>query len=226
MEIKGVIFDLDGVIVDTAEYHFMAWKNLSENLGIFIDRDFNEKLKGVSRIESLEKILEIKGLENKYTIEEKVELANKKNEEYKSLIKNITPSSILPGIKDFLEELKSRKIKIALASVSHNANMVLEGLNAKKYFDYIADPQKCERGKPAPDIFLQAAKGILLDPKECIGIEDAAAGIEAINLANMFSVGIGSRETLKGADIILESTKKLNIKLIEYISQGEKNEDN
>ena len=167
--IDAFIFDLDGVITDTAEYHYLAWKELANKIGIEIDREFNETLKGVSRMESLERIL-VHG--NKQ---------NDKNMYYVSLIENITPKDILPGISKLLENIKSNNIKIGLASASKNANMVLNNLKLVNYFDFIADASKCKNSKPAPDIFLMALKGLNVEAKNCIGIEDAYSGIEAIN---------------------------------------------
>lgn len=214
MNILGVVFDLDGVIVDTAEFHYIAWKSLGKKLGIEIDRSFNEKLKGVSRMDSLDRILEVKGLKDTMPLQEKEALAKEKNDEYVKLINTIRPSDMLPGIKDFLEDLKRNNIRIGLASASKNALPVLKRLDAEKYFDYVADPNLCKKSKPAPDIFLLASKGLHLRPENCIGVEDAAAGIEGINSAGMFSVGIGDKKILKDADLVLNSTKGLNINIL------------
>jgi beta-phosphoglucomutase len=214
MNVLGIVFDLDGVIVDTAEFHYIAWKNLGNKLGIEIDRDFNEKLKGVSRMDSLDKILEAKGLKEAMPIEEKEALAKEKNDEYVKLIDTIKPSDMLPGVKEFLESLKRSGIKIGLASASKNALPVLKRLDAEKYFDYVADPNLCKKNKPAPDIFLLAAKGLGLRPENCIGVEDAKAGIEGINSAGMFSIGIGDKKMLREADLILSSTRELSLNLL------------
>ena len=172
--IDAFIFDLDGVITDTAEYHYLAWKELANKIGIEIDREFNETLKGVSRMESLERILVHGNKKNDFTIEEKEKMANDKNMYYVSLIENITPKDILPGISKLLENIKSNNIKIGLASASKNANMVLNNLKLVNYFDFIADASKCKNSKPAPDIFLMALKGLNVEAKNCIGIEDAS----------------------------------------------------
>lgn len=199
---KGVIFDLDGVITDTAEYHYLAWKKLADELNIHFDREINENLKGISRIESLEIIL--KKSDKFFSEEEKHYLADKKNEYYKEMIKRMTPEDLLPGVVDLIRELKDRGIKIAVASVSKNAKTVLSNLGLIETFDYIVDAEKIKNGKPDPEIFLNAAAGIDVEPSLCIGIEDSKAGIEAINRAGMVSVGVGNYDTVKEADIVLK----------------------
>ncbi|MFV9567190.1 beta-phosphoglucomutase [Thermoanaerobacter mathranii] len=199
---RGVIFDLDGVITDTARYHYLAWKKLADELGIYFDEVINERLKGVSRLESLEIILEKS--DKKYSQEEKEYYANKKNEYYKEMIKRITPQDLLPGVERFIEELKKRGIKTAIASVSKNAFTVLENLKIKDKFDYIVDANEIRHGKPDPEIFLNAAKHLGIPPERCIGIEDSAAGITAIKRAGMYAVGVGNPETVKEADLILK----------------------
>jgi beta-phosphoglucomutase len=199
---KGIIFDLDGVITDTAEYHYLAWKKLADELNIYFDRKINENLKGVSRLESLEIIL--KNGDKVFSDEEKHYLADKKNDYYKEMIKKITPQDILPGVCDLINNLKEREIKIAVASVSKNAKTVLDNLGLLDSFDYIVDAEKIKNGKPDPEIFLNAADGIKVEPCCCIGIEDSKAGIEAINRAGMLSVGVGNPETVEEADIILK----------------------
>ncbi|AZR72846.1 beta-phosphoglucomutase [Anoxybacter fermentans] len=205
---KGVIFDLDGVITDTAEYHYQAWKRLAEKLGIPFDRKFNEKLKGVSRMESLNIIL---SRSNKsYTQEEKERLAEEKNADYKELIAKITPDDLLPGAGEVLESLKKHGYKLALASASKNASFVIKKLKVEHYFDYIVDAATIKNSKPHPEIFLTAAKGLGLAPEYCIGVEDAQAGIEAIKRAGMFAVGVGS-STLKGADVMINDLRDFDI---------------
>lgn len=210
--VEAFIFDLDGVITDTANFHYLAWKELGKKIGIEIDEEFNETLKGISRMESLEKMLIFGGKENDYTEEEKIKMAIDKNNYYVTLIETITPKDILPGIRELLNDIKESSIKIGLASASKNAVMVLNNLELIEYFDFIADAAKCKNSKPAPDIFLMAAEGLNVNPIKCVGVEDAAAGIEAINASNMFSVGVGSKEVLKEADCIVDCTEKLNFK--------------
>lgn len=210
----GVIFDLDGVITDTARYHYLAWKKLADELEIYFDEVINERLKGVSRLQSLEIILEKS--DKKYSQEEKEYYANKKNEYYKEMIKKITPEDLLPGVERFIEELKKRGIKIAIASVSKNAFTVVENLKIRDKFDYIVDANEIKRGKPDPEIFLNAAKHLGIFPEKCIGIEDSAAGITAIKKAGMFAVGVGNPETVKEADLILKDLSEAD-KILELL---------
>ena len=208
---KLFIFDLDGVITDTAEYHYLAWKQLAESLGVTIDRHFNEKLKGISRMDSLEKILALKPELLTMSMEEKQQLATQKNEYYKTLINQITPKDILPGIEKLLKEIQENKIKIALGSASKNAPVVINRLGLTNYFDYMVDAAKVKRGKPDPETFIVAADYFGFAYADCIGVEDSAAGIEAINQAGMFSVGIGNSEHLHDADYLVSDTGQLNL---------------
>ncbi len=209
-KLEAFIFDLDGVITDTAEYHYLAWKELAGELGIPFTREDNERLKGVSRLDSLEIILEIGSKQQAFTQEEKELLAKKKNTHYVDLIKQITPDDILPGIKTLLEDIKRAGIKIGLASASKNAPAVLKGLNLLEEFDYMADANLIAHGKPDPEIFLDVAENLKVKPENCIGIEDAKAGVQAIKRANMFAIGIGSTNLLREADIIYASTSELS----------------
>jgi beta-phosphoglucomutase len=209
--IQAFIFDLDGVITDTAEYHYLAWKALGEELGIPFTREFNEQLKGVSRMDSLEKILVLGNRQNDFSIEDKEALATKKNEHYVRLIANISPDDILPGIIDLIAEIKKDGYRLGVASVSKNAFTVMEALGLKQEFDVIVDAATIKKGKPDPEIFLTAAKLLNVDPSACIGIEDAAAGVDSIKDAGMFAVGVGNEETLAKADIIYSSTEQLSL---------------
>lgn len=217
--LKAVVFDLDGVLTDSAKYHYQAWKMLADKLGIPFDEEYNEKLKGVSRMESLELILQNGNAQDKYTQEEKVAMATEKNEFYKQLIHQITPEDVLPGIHDFLEQLKAAGIKTAVASVSHNAPFILERLELDKYFNYICDAAQVPRAKPFPDIFLSAAQNLGVDPANCIGVEDAQAGIQAINAAGMMSVGVGTESQMQEAKLILPSTAKLELGMLKEYFQ-------
>lgn len=212
--IEAFIFDLDGVITDTAKFHYLAWKELGLKIDIEIDEEFNESLKGISRMESLERIL-IKGnKQNEFTLKEKEDLANDKNKYYVELIKHISPKDILPGIENLLKEIKLNNIKIGLASASKNATMVLNNLGLNSYFDFIADAAKCKNSKPNPEIFIMAANGLGVDPLNSIGIEDAMAGIDAINSANMYSVGVGDKDSLNKANIVFENTQTIDFNQI------------
>lgn len=208
---KAFIFDLDGVITDSAEYHYLAWKALGEELGIPFDREFNETLKGVSRTESLERILRLGGRENDFSPEEKEQLAAKKNEHYVSLISNITSADILPGVEAFLAELKAAGYKIGMASASKNAQMVTRQLGLLHAFDHIVDAATVADSKPHPEVFLKAAEALHVDPKDCVGVEDAVAGIEAIHAAGMFAVGIGDPLVLTEADVVFTDTTGLTL---------------
>jgi beta-phosphoglucomutase len=212
--IQAFIFDLDGVITDTAEYHYLAWKALGEELGIPFTREFNEELKGVSRMDSLEKILVLGNRQNDFSMEDKEALATKKNEHYVRLIANISPDDILPGIKDLIAEIKKNGYRLGLASVSKNAFTVMDSLGLRQEFDVIVDAATIKKGKPDPEIFLTAAKLLNVDPSACIGIEDAAAGVESIKDAGMFAVGVGSVDSLAKADIIYSSTEQLSLSSI------------
>ncbi|MCL2676616.1 MAG: beta-phosphoglucomutase [Streptococcaceae bacterium] len=200
---KAVLFDLDGVITDTAEYHFRAWKALAEEIGIDgVNREFNEQLKGVSREDSLKKILELGGKAEAYTAEEFAKLAKRKNDNYVTMIEDVTPADVYPGILDLLQSLRENNVKIALASASKNGPFLLERMELTSYFDAIADPAKVAASKPAPDIFIAAADGVHVPVTEAIGIEDAQAGITAIKSAHALPVGVGRKEDL-GEDIAL-----------------------
>jgi len=212
--IDAVIFDLDGVLTDTAEFHFVAWKNLADRLGIYFDREINERLKGVPRLASLEIILERDSVPNRYSEEEKVALATEKNNEYTTLIRGITPCDILPGILALLNDLKERGIKTAVASASRSADFVIGKLEIGHLFDYIADAGSIENQKPAPDIFIDCANRLNVAPSNCVGVEDAAAGVQAIKSAKMTAIGIGDETLLKEADLVLPRTADLTYEQI------------
>ncbi|TRZ43340.1 beta-phosphoglucomutase [Robertkochia solimangrovi] len=195
---KGFIFDLDGVIVDTARYHYLAWKKTGEELGFELSIEQNEKLKGVSRVDSLNKILGWAGVE---ISEEKFNrLMDEKNEDYLNYVEQMTPADILPGVKDFILELKAKGLPIALGSASKNAPRILEKIGMLEYFDAIADGNSVKKAKPDPEVFLVAAKSIVTAPEACVVFEDAEAGVEAANNAGMISIGIGSPDNLSHAD--------------------------
>ncbi len=208
---KAFIFDLDGVLTDTAHYHFLAWKELADDLGYKFDIKDNDRLKGVSRIRSFEIILEINNALDQYTEDQKELYANKKNDKYVKLIQQITPADVLPGVMSFLDAAKERGIYLAVASASKNASKVLNSLNISHYFDYIADAAKVKNSKPDPEVFIVCRDALKLKSDECIGFEDAQSGIEAIHAAKMFSVGINVEVTSETPDLILKSTEELNI---------------
>lgn len=214
MSLKALIFDLDGVLTDTAKYHYLAWKKLADELGMKFTEKDNELLKGVSRIKSFEIILDINGKLNDFSEQEKERLANLKNDYYKEMIEQLTKDDILDGIVPFITSAKENGIKCAVASISKNAHRVLELLGIMDLFDYIADAALVTKPKPDPEIFLTCANALGFAPKECIGIEDAQAGIEAIHSAGMISVGINVAVTSINPDICLKSTSELDFKSI------------
>lgn len=206
---KGVLFDLDGILTDTAEYHYQAWKKLGQEIGVTIDHKFNEQLKGVSRNDSLKLLLEKANRVGEYNSEKLQELATRKNDYYLEMIKNIGPEDVYPGILTLLKDLKEHGIKISLASASKNGPLLLGLLKLNSFFDGIANPEKVAFGKPKPDIFLLAAKNIGVRAEECIGIEDAIAGVQAIQLSGAMPVGVGRSSEL-GDDInVVTTTKEL-----------------
>jgi beta-phosphoglucomutase len=208
--LKGVIFDLDGVVTDTAEHHYKAWGETAAALGVSFDREFNEHLKGVSRMESLELILK-KG-DVKLSAEEKTSYAAEKNERYLDLISKLTPSDILPGILEFITELKNSGIKIGLASASKNATFILDKLRLTKYFDCIVDAGTLTKGKPDPEIFYSAAEKLELDYEDCVGVEDSLSGVQSIKGANnMFAVFVSASEQCEAADLKLKATSDLTL---------------
>jgi beta-phosphoglucomutase len=198
---KGAIFDLDGVIVDTAKYHYLAWRWLANLLGFDFSEEDNERLKGVSRTRSLEILLEIGGL--KLTNQVKEEMANIKNKQYIEYISNMDESELLPGAKEYITALRKRGVGIALGSASKNAELILRKLNITGLFDVIVDGNKVSNAKPDPEVFLVACRELRLTPAECVVFEDAAAGVQAAKAAGMQVIGIGKPETLAQADRVI-----------------------
>ncbi|WP_074509831.1 beta-phosphoglucomutase [Planococcus glaciei] len=211
---KAFIYDLDGVITDTAEFHFLAWQKIAQKLDISIDRQFNEQLKGIGRMDSLELILKLDPSLSELSNEEKENLANRKNELYLELVETIDSSNVLPGIEELLAANKEQGLKIALGSASKNALYVLDQLGLTHYFDYIVDASQVSKGKPDPETFTAAADALGIEYPACIGIEDSAAGVAAINAANMFSVGVGDAAQLSDADYLVEATSQLDFEEI------------
>lgn len=210
-QIKGFVFDLDGVITDTSLYHTKAWHQLADKLDVAWSKELEDGLKGISRMDSLEMILKAGHKENDYTHDEKVALATEKNTNYVNEISKMTPENILPGIKAFLDDLRANDYQIALASASKNGPTVLKNLELTDYFPKIVDPASLSKGKPDPEIYTKGAELLDLAPETCIGVEDAAAGIEAINAANEVSVGIGDATLLKDADVRFDNTAEMTL---------------
>lgn len=199
--IEACLFDLDGVVVDTAKYHYIAWKALAEELGFEFTLKDNERLKGVSRMKSLEILLEIGGLQ--FSEEEKQSMAERKNALYVSYIREMTPNEILPGAREFLQELKAGGIRTALGSASKNAPMILERIQLSEMFDAVVDGNSISKAKPDPEVFLKGAEKLGVRPENCVVFEDAIAGIEAARNGGMHCVGIGDQETLGLADLVI-----------------------
>jgi kojibiose phosphorylase len=208
--IKGVIFDLDGVLTDTAEYHYRGWQRLADEEGIPFDREANEALRGVSRRESLLRIIGdyppgSGKADRKYTEEQLQEMMDRKNRYYVDSIEEISPKDLLPGAIALLDELREAGIKIGIGSASKNAKTVIEHLGIADKIDAIADGYSVQKSKPAPDLFLYAAKQLGLEPSQCVVVEDAASGVEAALAAGMLSVGLGPRERVGAAHVVLPS---------------------
>ena len=202
---KAVLFDLDGVITDTAEYHYQAWKELAEYLGIKgVNRKFNEQLKGVSREESLKKILSLDEGMKSYTEKDFFALANMKNDNYVKMIQNISSQDVYPGI-------------LKLASASKNGPFLLEKMELTEYFDAIADPSEVVASKPAPDIFIAAAHAVGVMPYESIGLEDSQAGIQSIKDSGALPIGVGDKENLGNDIALVESTEMLTFEYLKKI---------
>lgn len=212
-KIKGIIFDLDGVLTDTSRYHYLAWKHISDDMGVYFDGVINERLKGVDRTTSLEIILERSAIE--YTLEEKRKIADTKNEYYLKLISEISQADLYPGVNELLEEIKAKKIKTALGSASKNASIIIKKLGIEHYLDGIVDANLINKGKPDPEIFITAADMIGLKYEECAVIEDSVAGITAAKSAGMIAVGIGKKEYLSDADIVYPNIKDMKLYDIE-----------
>lgn len=209
---KAVIFDLDGVITDTAHYHYLAWKRLAESEGVQFDEAFNEQLKGIDRMGSLNLILA--GASRAYSGEEKLALADNKNRHYQELIATMSAADLLPGAVDALAAVRAAGLRIGLASVSKNAFTVLERLGIRERFDYVVDAARIANSKPHPEIFLTAARELGVAPADCLGVEDAVAGVASIKSAGMWALGIGSPDVLTQADRVIPALDRF--KLEEY----------
>jgi beta-phosphoglucomutase len=208
-QFKAALFDLDGVIVDTARYHFLAWGAIAKELGIPFDEHTNERLKGVSRMASLDIILE-QG-KRPFSDAEKLALAEKKNNNYVDMIGTLKPEEILPGVKAFLTDLRAAGIKTSICSASKNAVMILERLELVSFFDTIVSGNDTTRSKPDPQVFQIAADRFGFTGNECLVFEDAFAGIEGAKAAGMMAVGIGQPNVLHNADLVYTGTALLSL---------------
>ncbi|ORC35378.1 beta-phosphoglucomutase [Marispirochaeta aestuarii] len=207
--ISAVIFDLDGVIVSTDEYHFQAWKELAKELGIDFSREDNSRQRGVSRMESLEVLLE--KTEQTFSNDEKLAMAEKKNSIYRDLLDRLSPDQILPGALNFAEESRKLGLKIAVGSSSRNTPFILKKIGLSDYFDAVADGNDIQRSKPDPQVFLIAAERLAVRPAECLVVEDADAGVEAAKAGGMFALALGAAKGHPGADLRADSLERLSI---------------
>ena len=205
--IRGVIFDLDGVLVSTDEYHYQAWKLIADKEGILFNRHINDRLRGVSRLESLEIIL--KSSSKQYSDKEKTELCECKNSHYGILLNKLNPQAVLLGAVEIIQQLRSMDIKTAIASSSKNARLILELVGLNRKMDVIVDGKDITHSKPHPEVFLLAAKRMALSTDECLVVEDAVAGVQAALRAGMSVLGISTNEGLKDANYTISSLSQI-----------------
>ena len=210
MQIEGAIFDLDGVLVDTAKYHYLAWKRLAAELGFNFTEADNERLKGVSRVRSLEILLETGNVT--MTAEQKEEAASRKNTWYVEYLHTLDEKALLSGAKEYLLCMRENGIRIALGSASKNSPLILERLNIASFFDAVIDGNTVSKAKPDPEVFLRGAAALKLPPDRCVVFEDALAGIEAAKAGGMFAIAVGKPENLPGADRYISSLADMFIK--------------
>jgi beta-phosphoglucomutase len=209
-KIKGFIFDLDGVLVDTAEFHYRGWKRLADEEGLLFDRKANEALRGIPRRESLLLILK----DRRVSEESMQEMMQRKNNYYLEYIQEITPADLLPGACDLLEEIHAARLKSAIGSASKNSRQVVEKLGIEPLLDAISDGYSVDNPKPAPDLFLHASAQLDLPPSDCVVVEDATAGIQAAQAGRFYSIGIGPHERVGEADLVLPSLEGVHLKQI------------
>lgn len=205
--IKGIIFDLDGVLLSTDEYHFLAWKVIANKLNIPFDKNINNNLRGLSRMDSLNAILSYSNKE--YSKEEKENFANEKNEIYKTYLEKMSPNDVSIDVKNTLEELKKRGYKLAIGSSSKNTKLILEKTDLSKYFDVVSDGNNITKSKPDPEVFLKAAEYLSLKQDECVIVDDAYAGIDAGFNGNFKTIGIGFASTYERTDYPIKSLKDI-----------------
>ncbi|MCY7294679.1 beta-phosphoglucomutase [Alteromonas sp. a30] len=209
---NAVIFDLDGVLTDTAHFHFIAWQKIAHQVGVEFGEAENEALKGIDRMRSLEMILSRSDMT--FTDAEVFALAEQKNTHYQSLIAEMTPDDVFPGVNTLIQGLKAEGFGLGVASVSKNAEFVLTRIGLLDEFEFVADAAKIKNTKPDPEIFLTVASALSVPPEQCIGIEDSQAGVTAIKAANMPAIGVGSADTLTQADTIVARTGDITPALI------------
>lgn len=209
---KAALFDLDGVLVDTAKFHFLAWKQLADRLGIDFTEQDNEKLKGVSRVESLDILLKLG--DKQYSESEKNAMAEEKNQSYVKYIQKMDASEILPGVLTTLKALQKRQIKIGLGSASKNTAIILENTGLGQYFDVIIDGNVVRNAKPDPEVFIKGAECLAIDNHDCVVFEDSEAGCQAAKSAGMYAVGVGQAINLPSADAIISDFKHFKVETL------------
>lgn len=218
MNIEGIIFDLDGVIVDTAHFHYLAWKKTAAALGFELTPELNEQLKGVSRIDSLQKILDWAGIE--ITQERFDFLTSDKNVDYLSHVATMSTADVLPGVREFIADLKQQGYRVALGSASKNARHILERVEMIDQFDAIVDGTNVTAAKPDPEVFLQGAQLLDLPAEKCVVFEDSKAGVTAANNGGMTSIGIGKVANLSHADFVFNDFTEISIDFIKQLSSA------
>jgi beta-phosphoglucomutase len=221
MSLRAVIFDLDGVIVDTAKYHYLAWREIAKELNFVFTEEHNEKFKGVSRKRCMEILTELIGVDLDEDTQN--QLACKKNEIYVSYIKNLSKDNILPGAYELIKELKTQEIPIAIASASKNTQLIIDKLGIKELFDTVVDGHDTVKAKPDPEVFLLAAKRLGVKSENCVVLEDAIAGIKGAHNAGMTAVGVGAFRILNEADCVTSNLENISLNtLIEVCSSHSK----
>lgn len=214
--LRGVIFDMDGVLVSTDEFHYLSWKELADVEGIPFDRSINERLRGISRMDSLDIVLE--RARRAYTPAEKLTMADRKNAAFRERLLTLTPADLLPGAREMLDALRRRGLKLAVGSSSRNAGLILERTGLAGAVDAVVDGNDIHRSKPDPEVFLLAAERLGLRPDECMVVEDAVAGIEAARRAGMSVFGIGTPEKLPGVPSLAVNLAAVTIE--EFLAAG------
>ena len=209
LELKGCLFDMDGVIVDSAVHHFVAWNRLADELSIPFTEEDNHALKGLSRVDSLEHILQMGHLQ--LDEKTKLKLMAQKNAWYLDLIKGMRAKDILPGARELIEELVADGIKVGLGSSSRNAQLILNNVGLTPLFDTVVDGNHITLSKPDPEVFLKGAQALGLDPSEVVVFEDAESGVKAAKSGGFFAVGVGSEEQLGQADVVVPSMKEVTL---------------
>ena len=207
MSYDAVIFDLDGVICYTDEYHYQAWKAMADSIGVYFDREINNRLRGVSRMASLEIVLE--RASGEFSLAEKEELADQKNELYKKLLANMSPAALSDEVKSTLDELRRRGYRLAIGSSSKNTPFILRQIGLGDYFDAVSDGNNITRSKPDPEVFEKAAQMLCIEPKRCLVVEDAVSGAEAAHRGGMKAACVGDASRAKAGDYNLKSVKDL-----------------